>query len=135
MPKCATCSKRKKVDAFRRGRKYCRQCEVIRVNAHRRQRARQTRKIVFDYLREHPCVDCGEVDIAVLEFDHRDRATKELPVAALIVQGYKLERVMAEIEKCDVRCANCHRRRTAKQLGWYAASAARKRGCRHPVRA
>jgi hypothetical protein len=82
--------------------------------------------VVFEYLRANPCTDCGETDISVLEFDHRDRALKELTVAELITQGYSLERVMREIAKCDVRCANCHRRRTAKQLGWYAALAAGK---------
>lgn len=79
------------------------------------------RKGVFDYLRTHPCVDCGETDIAVLEFDHRDQKAKEVRVSALVAQGYSTRTVMREIAKCDVRCANCHRRRTAKQLGWYAA--------------
>ena len=82
---------------------------------------------MFAYLHEHPCVDCGETDIAVLEFDHRSQATKELRVSALVCQGYKWETIKTEIDKCDVRCANCHRRRTAIQLGWYAAGAARKK--------
>ncbi len=95
--------------------------------AARKRRRTETRKSVFAYLRANPCVDCGEDDIAVLEFDHRDRATKEMRVSALVCQGYGWMTIKEEIDKCDVRCANCHRRRTSKQLGWYAAGAARKR--------
>jgi hypothetical protein len=126
MRKCVECGKPKRPELFRGRRKKCRSCEVRIVNHRRRDRATASREVVFEYLRANPCTDCGETDISVLEFDHRDRALKELTVAELITQGYSLERVMREIAKCDVRCANCHRRRTAKQLGWYAALAAGK---------
>ncbi len=72
---------------------------------------------VIDYLRHHPCVDCGESDIVVLEFDHlRD---KLMDVSVLCRGGYSLEKVKHEIAKCEVVCANCHRRRTAKRAGSY----------------
>jgi len=73
---------------------------------------------VADYLATHPCIDCGESDVVVLEFDHRDPGTKLENVARLIHTG-TLAAVQAEIEKCDVRCGNCHRIRTANQFGWY----------------
>lgn len=72
---------------------------------------------VFDYLTRHPCVDCGESDPVVLEFDHRDTRTKRLAVAQMIERRYSWESIRAEIAKCDVRCANCHRRKTSRQFG------------------
>jgi hypothetical protein len=71
-----------------------------------------------DYLRSHPCIDCGETDIVTLQFDHRDRATNRQELALLVI-GTPWSVIAAEIESCDVRCANCHRRRTATQLGWH----------------
>lgn len=71
------------------------------------------------YVRTHPCVDCGEKDWRVLEFDHRNRTMKKAAVSNLITQGISIDRIEQEIAQCDVRCANCHRRRTIKQLGWY----------------
>jgi hypothetical protein len=68
------------------------------------------------YFAEHPCVDCGERDIRCLEFDHRDRSTKSANIAFLLRAAVSWEVISAEIEKCDVRCANCHRRRTAAQV-------------------
>lgn len=63
-------------------------------------------------------MDCGEQDPVVLEFDHINPAEKTQSVASLISR-YQVSRLMEEIEKCEVRCANCHRRRTAAQLGYY----------------
>jgi hypothetical protein len=52
----------------------------------------------------------------VLEFDHlRD---KRANVSSLVQNG-ELRRIRGEIEKCDVVCANCHRRRTARRGNWY----------------
>lgn len=74
---------------------------------------------MFDYFKSHPCVDCGETDPIVLEFDHRDGVEKSSTVGRLITTGCSWVKILNEIEKCDVRCANCHRRRTPKQFGWY----------------
>ena len=58
-------------------------------------------------------------DIVVLEFDHRDPKTKERNVYMFIATGRSVTAMMHEIAKCDVRCANCHRRRTAEQRSSY----------------
>ena len=74
-------------------------------------------RLVMEYLLQHPCVDCGEADPLVLQFDHREPATKRREVSCMI-RDYAWPQVEAEIAKCDVRCANCHQRRTAHQLGF-----------------
>lgn len=73
-----------------------------------------------DYLRKHPCVDCGETDIVVLQFDHV-RGRKRGNVTSLARKGVDLDIVIKEIKKCEARCANCHVRKTAKEQGWYKA--------------
>lgn len=75
-------------------------------------------KRVIEYLREHPCVDCGETDIVVLEFDHV-RGEKRFCISEMMAYSYPWSSVLAEIEKCEVRCANCHRRRTAYEHGYF----------------
>jgi hypothetical protein len=72
---------------------------------------------LYNYLAANPCVDCGEDNPVVLEFDHRNRDEKIKSVSHMTT--HSRESVMAEVAKCDVRCVNCHRLRTAKQLGWY----------------
>lgn len=71
---------------------------------------------VHEYLLSHPCVDCGEADPVVLEFDHV-RGVKKATVSSMIGGTYSTERLFEEIAKCDVRCANCHRRVTAARGG------------------
>ena len=78
----------------------------------------RNREIVAAYLSTHACVDCGESDPVVLEFDHRDPAQKVANVSRLIHSSTP-GKVLAEIERCDVRCGNCHRIRTAAQFGSY----------------
>ena len=76
------------------------------------------KKIRMEYLRDHPCVECGESDPVVLEFDHLDRNTKTYSVCKIIKDGLGVDTLLAEIKKCQVLCCNCHRRRTCRQLGW-----------------
>lgn len=68
------------------------------------------------YLSTHPCIDCGESDPVVLDFDHIDPATKTRSIARMLSGHVKWENILKEIEKCEVRCANCHRRRTKIQI-------------------
>lgn len=71
---------------------------------------------LFEYLSCHPCVDCGEADPVVLEFDHlKDKVDS---VSNLIRGGMPWHKIEAEIVKCEVRCSNCHKRKTAKLQNW-----------------
>jgi hypothetical protein len=77
----------------------------------RANRAVENKAFVRDYLSRPQCVDCGEEDSDVLEFDHRDPKTKLFALSEGHTQTLKA--VKAEVAKCDVRCANCHRKRHA----------------------
>jgi hypothetical protein len=60
-----------------------------------------------NYKKLHPCVDCGETDYRVLQFDHIDPMTKIANVTRLASES-SMAAVIEEISKCEVRCANCH---------------------------
>lgn len=76
-------------------------------------------EMIGNYLLSHPCVDCGESDLLVLEFDHIDRSTKLGEVAHIVKRELSTIKIMEEIGKCEVRCANCHRRKTEiESLSW-----------------
>jgi hypothetical protein len=79
-------------------------------------RQQELKDKLWEYKSKHPCLDCGETDPVVLEFDHlRD---KEANVSTLVLRGAGWDTILAEIEKCEIVCANCHRRRTHKRGGW-----------------
>jgi hypothetical protein len=83
-------------------------------------------RCVIGYLLSHPCIDCGEDDPVVLDFDHV-RGEKKYNIAQM-VRSLTLPIVLEEIAKCDVRCANCHRRKTyghCKKFQWVRRSADR----------
>jgi hypothetical protein len=136
--RCSLCDTVKSIDefswkSFPRGVKqsYCKICQNKRSQAHyykyrltyiekARKRNKkvleQIQNYVWNYLSSHPCIDCGEQDRVVLEFDHINK--KEHNLSEIIKERSSLKVVVAEIEKCVVRCANCHRRKTAKDFGW-----------------
>lgn len=89
------------------------------VHARKRRVRDEAREYVVSYLSEHPCVECGEDDPVVLEFHHRDGDEKERAISELIGGGYSIETIQKEIDKCDVMCANCHRKKTMRDRGWY----------------
>jgi 5-methylcytosine-specific restriction endonuclease McrA len=134
--RCSRCGKLRPLEEFVWRRKaagkrgpYCRRCRAAYAQAHyaaNRQlyidRARRRKQIVgeqrvaclIEFLSSHPCVDCGETDPLVLEFDHI--ADKAFTIGEGL-RDRNWESVLAEIAKCDVVCSNCHRRRTARRGG------------------
>ena len=66
----------------------------------------------FTYLSKHPCVDCGEDNIVVLDFDHQEN--KIMEISKMVHRGFLWKKVLLEIKKCEIRCANCHRIKTMK---------------------
>ena len=84
-----------------------------------RKRRHELAKKRFEYLEGKGCLDCGEDNPIVLDFDHREGETKIDSVANMIRLGFSWEKILIEIQKCDIRCANCHRIKTAKEEGWY----------------
>lgn len=71
---------------------------------------------MFEFLKEKSCVDCGNNDIRVLEFDHVGDKTATI---SKVLPSWSWKRLLTEIEKCDVVCANCHRVRTYERSGSY----------------
>ena len=112
-PICRSCNRAK----ARRYYAEHREQHVRVIMARKAQIRRATLQRVADYLAANRCADCGEGDLRVLDFDHRPGVEKRADVMKLVQDGYSWARVMAEIEKCDVRCRNCHAKVTYERMG------------------
>jgi len=136
---CNHCGKSKPVDEFNWRWKSlgvrqsaCRECQkgqknewYVRNQPSERERLREqkaqnkatTQAYIWDYLSSHSCVDCGETDPRVLEFDHvrGDNST----ISKMVADNRSLSAIQNEISKCVVRCSNCHRRKTYKEQGGF----------------
>jgi len=120
---CRDCFKANWHDRYYRNHDHYLQTHSKSRNKLRLEKARK----VYDYLISHPCIDCGERDPIVLEFDHKDGRDKTLAVCLLVTRNCSWARIYAEIQKCEVRCANCHRRKTASNMGYKRLAFAREK--------
>lgn len=75
---------------------------------HQKARRDQARRFVNAYLNDHPCTMCGNTDIRVLQFHHRDPQQKRHNVRGMVSRGMFVADIMEEIERTEVLCANCH---------------------------
>jgi 5-methylcytosine-specific restriction endonuclease McrA len=85
-------------------------------------KAERNRRFIYEYLHDKQCLRCGEDDSLVLEFDHIDRSTKSYNISDMTRTSYSIKRIEEEISKCQILCANCHRRKTALELDWNVLS-------------
>jgi len=137
--KCVTCGEWKEEDEFNWRYKSlgirhptCRDCHkpfrknwyevnkerhLEQVKARKHEARNVAREYVWQYLSTHPCVECGESNPVVLEFHHRQG--KDRAVSEMVTGGYPTSTIQSEIDKCDVLCANCHRKRTMQERGWF----------------
>lgn len=134
---CNECGIEKSLSAFNKDRRLpkgrknrCRQCTRHKdrqrykrnkgsILEDRRNRKEAVQIQVWEFLEQTRCTDCGEDNPIVLEFDHQ--RDKEYIISNMIRSGYSWESIKQEIDKCEVRCANCHRKRTARDQGWFTA--------------
>ncbi len=89
------------------------------VRANKKRYNKKTQNFLLDYLAAHPCIDCGTTNILVLEFDHMDRSEKLNNISSLLRLDVGPARMSAEVDKCEVRCANCHRVKTHQENNSY----------------
>ena len=80
------------------------------------------------------CAVCAENNPAVLDFHHRDPETKRLSISSMITFGHGKEQLKEEITKCEVLCANSHRKRhaqspTSETVAWVTEQKRRGDGC------
>ncbi len=140
--KCYTCQNFKTLDSFNKNKarkdglnSICKECsksksreyysenkenhlKIIRKKT--QEIIKRNQEFVLEYLKTHPCVDCEETDLVVLDFDHLK--DKKDSISNMIRLGKSIDNISKEISKCEVRCANCHRRKTARDRNYYRYS-------------
>lgn len=111
---CRSCNREKARNYYAQNR----ESHIRTIVARKAIQRRICLELVGGHLLTHPCVDCGEADPRVLDFDHRDGSQKTAEVMKLAQDGYSTSRVLAEIRKCDMRCRNCHAKVTYARQGF-----------------
>lgn len=92
---------------------------LLRASTRREKLRKEFRDNILLYLDNKVCAECGESDIRTFEFAHIDSTTKTFNISQAVRLGRSWEEVAQEIKKCRVLCANCHKKETAEQFGWY----------------
>lgn len=133
MKRCFKCKKKKTLDNFSKNssRKdglsgQCKSCHKILRKIHYENNKDKVFKQVasrkdsykewYKSLKDNPCMDCGrKYPYYVMDFDHREN--KKFSLSQCVSRGYNKERILNEISKCDLVCANCHRERTHNRCG------------------
>ena len=89
------------------------------LDLYRRKNARRKLMLLtyVNELKTKPCADCNvSYPAYVMDFDHRIGNEKLSSIARMIRDGRGKEKIIAEMSKCELVCANCHRERTYQRL-------------------
>lgn len=118
--KCKECMKN-------RGKAYYHQNQArqLALAKIRKEKYREERRKWLEKLKDKPCLDCGtKFPPYVMDFDHRDNRTKISSISWMAFHSTSnYAKIEAEIAKCDLVCANCHRIRTHGRIQPKAAVA------------
>lgn len=110
---CRDCNKKKSKDYYSKNKEKHKKV----IYKRRRKHVIALQQYTYDFLKMHGCAICGENDPCCLDFDHLKN--KNMLISKLISSGYSFSNLKKEIDKCQILCANCHRRKTAKDFNWY----------------
>ena len=136
---CSKCGIEKDIEQFplrnqftKRRQSYCTDCRSLmgknwyqrnkedqKANArrHTTEYRDALREYLWNYLLTHHCSEYGESDPVVLEFHHL--GGRDMAISEMITRVASVELLKEELQKTMVLCANCHRRLTAEERGWF----------------
>lgn len=93
-----------------------RKAHLERVKARNKAYKAEMREFIKTLKATTPCTDCGVFYPSyVMQFDHC-RGEKIMEVSVMVSKMWSRENIQAEIDKCDIVCANCHAIRTHTRL-------------------
>lgn len=116
-PDCKECQKKQSKVKYQNDTQF-RQRKLLQAERYQKTFRREHTIRILTILKENGCIDCGEKDPVVLDFDHQ--RDKVAGISRMVRNHTPWETIEAEIAKCVVRCSNCHRRKTAKDKNYYA---------------
>jgi len=117
MAKCKICSEEK---ILYKDKVYCYECYKKDAQIRQLKIRNRNRYFVYRFLKIFgQCIDCGNKDWRVLEFDHKNRNNKKDTVSSLMNKHIAIFNLKSEMKKCEIRCANCHKIKTRNQLNWF----------------
>lgn len=123
LKECSACKEVKKLSQFQKkamAKEYtsfqnlCNPCLKQYKKEWHLKRNLDIRVFLFNYRIKKGCVDCGNKDPRVLEFDHLRNKKFNLGRAHMM-KGLTIKEVRSEVRKCAVRCGNCHKKKTHKE--------------------
>ena len=97
-------------------RHYQQNKDKIKARSYERNKIQRVRnrEFVISIKEISECIDCGESNPLVLDFDHV-KGDKILAISDMSNKAYCIDKISEEMDKCEVRCANCHRIITEKR--------------------
>ena len=84
---------------------------------YRKAKVDRIREYLGGLLKTAKCHDCPQTNLITFQFDHRDPSQKSFGLCTALRGDISLDKVKAEVAKCDIVCASCHAIRTAKMFG------------------
>ena len=87
-----------------------------KISINRKKSKQENRDYIYNFLSNSCCNTCGEKDILVLEFDHKNPQQKSFDLGrAHMKKNLTIKELVKEIAKCVVRCGNCHKITTQQE--------------------
>ncbi len=116
---CKECYRLQRTISYAEHYKKYRKLYLLRAKNRRNMLREEYRTKMIAYLSDKACEQCGEGDIRTLEFDHLDPSQKKFSISQGVRLGYSWDEIILEINECRILCANCHKKHTSSQFGWY----------------
>lgn len=101
---CKTCYRQKRNDFYKQNKTV----ELPTILKYRKIKKQELRKWLWNLKKTLVCASCGEARTPTLQFHHLDPKEKDLNISQTIADGWSKLKILKEISKCKVLCANCH---------------------------